>query len=111
MHHHTGPRQSPIGAAEKRAATQAVTPYLDIIRTCQERASFFSGVLSVRPRGDMGRESAASALAELLRQVSRTRQEFETEVADLPRHGRIEDVRKAFDELEARLKRIYSCDN
>ena len=89
-------RQPPTEVTENRRAAAAIRPFVSRFEDWNKRAAKSAAVASSHFSTAAERREHAKALEQLRQGVQQAYDEFETVVAGEPAHGRIEDLRAAF---------------
>lgn len=98
------PRQSSSGIADRRRAMELIRPFVPLFEEWNHRAARASALALSRLASAEERAEQARVLADLYREVDKSYEEFESTVASAPRHGRIDDLRAAFQRLRGILE-------
>lgn len=96
-------RRSAPGVEERRRATQLVRPYLDKLEAWNGRAAMI-GAAALSRTNAADAQTYRQRLADLIGEVETGYADFRSVIEGQSAHGRIDDVRNAFERLLSTLR-------
>jgi hypothetical protein len=97
-------RQSKAHVEPTRKALELIRPFVPLFDDWHQRAAKAGATALAHAPSASERAQLALQLAALYAEVNTAYREFETAVADAPRHSRIDDLRAAFQRLLGTLE-------
>lgn len=101
-------RASPVDATARRRAALIVGPFLKNFEGWNRRAARTGALILAHVSTETEKARHRDDLVTLRAEVELAYDQFREAVADQPQHGRIDDVRAAFDRMLSVLKRACS---